>query len=93
MSTHVQPLAYTIRECAEALRISERTVRRAIAAGKLRSLRIGRLVRVPADSLRQFMEGEQAKQQSNFDELNTSKGKTHVVKFEEDSRGSHHQTL
>ena len=56
MSTLVQPLAYTIPECAEALRISERTVRRAIAAGKLQVIRVGRLVRVPAESLRQFVE-------------------------------------
>jgi hypothetical protein len=39
------------------------------------------------------MEGEQAKRQADFDELNTSQGKTHVVDFEEDSRGSHHQAL
>ena len=56
MSTLVQPLAYTIRECAEALRISERTVRRAIATGGLQALRVGRLVRVPAESLRAFVE-------------------------------------
>lgn len=55
-STLAQPIAYTIRECAEALRISERTVRRAIAAGKLQVIRVGRLVRVPAESLRQFVE-------------------------------------
>jgi len=56
MSTLVQPLAYTIRECAEALRISERTVRRAISAGNLQAIRVGRLVRVPAESLRRFVE-------------------------------------
>lgn len=56
MSTLVQPLAYTIPECAEALRISERTVRRTIAARKLQIIRVGRLVRVPAESLRQFVE-------------------------------------
>jgi excisionase family DNA binding protein len=59
-----QPLAYTTRECAEALRISERTVRRAIASGKLKAIHVGRLVRVPAESLRQFIErGEQAEEQ------------------------------
>jgi excisionase family DNA binding protein len=64
VSTLIQPLAYTIRECAEALRISERTVRRAIATGKLRAIRVGRLVRVPAASLRQFVErGGQARQE------------------------------
>jgi excisionase family DNA binding protein len=56
MSAFVQPLAYTVRECAEALRISERTVRRAIAAGKLQAIRVGRLVRVPAESLQRFVE-------------------------------------
>jgi len=64
MSTLIQPLAFTTREVAEALRISERTVRRAIAAGKLQAIRVGRLVRVPAASLRQFIErGGQLEQQ------------------------------
>lgn len=60
MSIVAQPLAYTVGECADALRVSKRTIRRAIAAGKLRVIRVGRLVRVPAESLRQFMEGEGA---------------------------------
>jgi excisionase family DNA binding protein len=57
MSTDVEPRAYTVRECAEALRVSERTVRRAVSAGKIQSIRVGRLVRVPAESLRQFVNG------------------------------------
>lgn len=60
MTTLAQPLAYTVRDCASALRCSERTIRRAIGAGKLRVVRVGRLVRVPVESLRQFMEGAQA---------------------------------
>ena len=28
-----EPLAYTIRECATSIRVSERTIRRAIASG------------------------------------------------------------
>lgn len=49
--TNERTLAYTIREAAQALGVSERTVRRAIAAGKLRVVRIGRCVRVPSDSV------------------------------------------
>jgi excisionase family DNA binding protein len=49
------PLAYTVSEVAEALRVSERTIRRAIAAGQLQSIRVGRCVRVPAESIQQFV--------------------------------------
>jgi len=44
-------VAYTVREVAQMLRVSERTVSRAIASGKLRSIRVGRAVRVPRESL------------------------------------------
>ena len=53
----VQPLAFTIREAAHRLGVSERTVRRAIAAGKLRVVRLGRCVRVPLDSLSALLSG------------------------------------
>jgi excisionase family DNA binding protein len=56
MSPIPQPLAFTVSECAAALRVSQRTIRRAIAARKLQAIHVGRLVRVPAESLQQFME-------------------------------------
>ena len=49
--TGSQPIAYTVREAAQMVRVSERTIRRAIAAGKLRPIRFGRAVRVPWESL------------------------------------------
>ena len=46
MNSMGSPLAYTIRECANALRLSERTVHRLIKSGSLTSVRIGRAVRI-----------------------------------------------
>lgn len=51
-----EPLAYTVRECASALRVSERTVHRLIRSGALGAVRISRCVRVPAVALTQFLE-------------------------------------
>jgi excisionase family DNA binding protein len=55
MSTALEPMAYTIREAAQAVRLSERTIRRAISSGKLQAVRIGRAVRVPRESLRTLL--------------------------------------
>jgi excisionase family DNA binding protein len=94
VNTSVQPIAYSIRDCAAALQVSERTIRRAIAAGKLQAIHIGRLVRVSSESLQQFVEAAQTKSQANFDELSASKGKTHVGSgSEENSHGSHQRAL
>jgi len=51
-----EPLAYTDAEVSSLLRISKRTVYRLRKSGVLRSIRIGRAVRVPADALTQFLE-------------------------------------
>lgn len=50
-----EPLAYTVRECAASLRVSERTIRRAIVSGQLGVVRIGRCVRVRRESLMEFL--------------------------------------
>ncbi len=50
-----EPLAYTIRECAASLRVSERTIRRAIVSGQLGVVRIGTCVRVRRESLAEFL--------------------------------------
>lgn len=42
----------TLREAAERLTVSERTVRTLIASGQLRRLRIGRTVRIDPSDLR-----------------------------------------
>lgn len=50
---------YTPKEVADLLRVSERTVRRWIAAGKLPARRFGRQLRIPKEALDTF--GESAK--------------------------------
>jgi excisionase family DNA binding protein len=55
--TEPVPLALTLGQAAERTGLSERTLRRAIADGRLRALRSGRSVRVPLDALRAFVEG------------------------------------
>ncbi|WP_090570496.1 helix-turn-helix domain-containing protein [Belnapia rosea] len=44
----------TIAQCAQRLQVSERTVRRLIAAGRLPAFRIGRLVRIHSRDLREL---------------------------------------
>jgi excisionase family DNA binding protein len=56
VSAPAQPLAYTDAEISSLLRISKRSVYRLRKSGALRSVRIGRAVRTPADSLAQFVE-------------------------------------
>jgi len=46
-----EPLAYTVAEAAQLTHLSSRTVRRAIKAGRLHAVHIGRAVRVPRDAL------------------------------------------
>jgi excisionase family DNA binding protein len=57
MSVPPEAMAYNIREAAELVRVSERTIRRAIASGSLRAVRIGRAVRVPRESLTALLSG------------------------------------
>ena len=56
MSAPTQPLAYTDADVASLLNVSKRTVYRLRKSGALRVVRIGRAVRIPADSLTQFLE-------------------------------------
>ena len=51
MATTPDAMAYTVHEAAQMVRVSERTIRRAILSGKLQAVRIGRAVRVPRESL------------------------------------------
>jgi excisionase family DNA binding protein len=50
------PLAYSDVDVAFLLHVSKRTVYRLRKSGALRAIRIGRAVRIPADSLAQFLE-------------------------------------
>jgi excisionase family DNA binding protein len=45
----------TVREAAALLNVSERTVRRLIASGDLAAIRIGRVLRVSAFDLNDFL--------------------------------------
>ena len=47
----------TVRDIADRLCVSERTVRRWIASGKLRTHRLGRTVRVSDEDFRVFLAG------------------------------------
>ncbi len=46
-----------VREVASRLDVDQDTVYRLVHAGELRSIRVGRLIRVPESALRQFIEG------------------------------------
>jgi excisionase family DNA binding protein len=48
-------IAMTVRQAAQVLNVSERTVENLIAGGHLPVLRIGRAVRILSDELRTFM--------------------------------------
>lgn len=48
----------TLAEAAEALRVSQATVRRLIDAGELRGVRVGRLWRVPKAALEAYLGGD-----------------------------------
>jgi excisionase family DNA binding protein len=52
---------WTIRETGEALRVSTRTIRRLIAAGNLKTARLGRCVRVVASSVDAMIAKESAR--------------------------------
>lgn len=48
----------TLAEAAEALRVSQATVRRLIDGGELRAVRVGRLWRVPKAALEAYLGGD-----------------------------------
>jgi hypothetical protein len=51
----MDPLAYDVKEGAEASKVSVTELRRAIRAGKLKVSRIGRRIVIPAENLRRFV--------------------------------------
>jgi len=85
----VSPIvAYTVREIASALRLSERTVHRLIKSGVLRAVRISRCVRVPAESLQQFVErAAQAESREAKNATGCRDGTVGVCNTKEHARG------
>lgn len=62
-----EPMALGIREAAEALGVSQQTVRRLLAEGRLRRLRVGKArsrgrILIPTTELRRFVETATVKQ-------------------------------
>jgi excisionase family DNA binding protein len=51
----MERLAYSIKEAAEAIGVSPRTVVREIQRGHLRAIRVSRRVLVPARALAEFL--------------------------------------
>jgi excisionase family DNA binding protein len=49
------PLCYSVRTAAAELTVTERTIHNAIRDGKLKTVRIGRRVLIPAKYLQEFL--------------------------------------
>jgi excisionase family DNA binding protein len=54
-SSQTQRLAYSVREAAQSLGVSARTIVREIQRGRLSAIRVGRRVLIPAQSLAEFL--------------------------------------
>lgn len=50
-----EPLAYTVPECAKALRLGRNRVYDLVATGELPAIRIGRSIRIPAGPLHDWI--------------------------------------
>lgn len=55
---------FTVKEIMEALKISRTSAYGHIKAGRLKTVRIGRLLRIKAADLRNFIEGKSSKNKS-----------------------------
>ena len=51
---------YDSKEAIEILGISLQSLRRAIAIGKIKTVRVGRMLRIPADEIKKLVQGEAA---------------------------------
>ncbi len=47
------PRYYSVAEVADLLRVNTKTVHKLVASGELRSIRLGRVIRIPASALPQ----------------------------------------
>ena len=55
---HREPIYLTVDEVAEQLRVHRRTVRRLLVARRLPGLKVGRGWRVPAQAMRELLDGK-----------------------------------
>ncbi len=51
------PLALTVKEVAKLLGVSRNTLYRLVRSKKLRSIRVGRQIRVPRSALEEYLNG------------------------------------
>jgi excisionase family DNA binding protein len=58
MAVATEPEFYTVKEVAERLRVSLRSVYRMVEQGKVRAIRIGDTYRISAESLNNFIRSE-----------------------------------
>ena len=54
------PLALSVDDLMEILNIGKNTAYSLVKSGQLRSIRIGRQLRIPRDALREFLQGKTA---------------------------------
>ena len=69
MSREKIPELLTRSEAAHALRVSLTTITRMTKAGQLRAVRVGRSIRIPAESVRAFIAGESSPEEPESPEL------------------------
>lgn len=55
ISLDTLPLTLTVAEAGEALRIGRTAAYEIVRCGKLRSVRVGRTIRVPRDAIAEFL--------------------------------------
>ena len=52
-----QPLTHTVDELSDALKVNHVTIRRMIRDKQLKTIRIGRVIRIPATELERILNG------------------------------------
>lgn len=58
------PLALSVQQVAELLEVSRNTAYTLVRSGALRSIRVGRQIRVPRSALEDYLNGEPERSQS-----------------------------
>lgn len=58
------PLTLTVQQVAKLLKVSKNTAYRLVRSGTLRSIRVGRQIRVPRSALEDYLNGEPERGQS-----------------------------
>jgi len=54
-SNSAQPLTYTLRECAEALKVSLNSFRKIVDNGEVKVVRVGKRVLIPVRELERYL--------------------------------------